>query len=110
MACYVTMFRFIMPSPGYKPNFITTTIIYCNLHEVEDEIHVLFNCTLYSSYRDVFFKKMESFFKTDNKENYITSIFCSNSEPRNILSDKLYQQMFCKMKIITPKLSLVFVR
>ena len=54
---------------------------FCNLHEVKHEIHVLFNCNLYSSYKDVFFKIMESIFKTDNKENFITSIFCSNSEP-----------------------------
>ena len=54
---------------------------FCNLNEVEDEIHVLFNCTLYTSYRNVFFNKLDSTFKTDNKENFIASIFRSKSEP-----------------------------
>ena len=71
---------------------------FCNLHEAEDEIHVLFNCTQYSSYRDAFFKKMESTFKTDNKENFITSIFCSNSEPAIFYLINYINKCFAKRK------------
>lgn len=76
---------------------------HCELNEVEDENHLLFNCSLYSDIRCTFFEKLANVFHitTENRNNIIMGIFPSGDQKALYYLAQFISKCFTKRKIIT---------
>lgn len=77
---------------------------FCNLNEVEDEVHLLFCCSLYSDLRQTFFQKIANIVDINvaDHTNFLTALFASNNHTAAIHAAIYINKCFSKRKVTPP--------
>ena len=76
---------------------------HCELNEVEDEYHLLFNCSLYSNIRSAYFEKLVHVFHVtnENRKQFIEDTFSSGNQKAIYYLAKFISKCFTKRKFVT---------